>query len=189
MPNKKICLYDSTNQPLTIKGINVELYDASTKTKVDGDLSDDLNPGATPAVWGVVLNFPSGNTPLDLYISDPQYTYPGNMIVNLNGDLADEVLIDLLALPPGPAGRNSTPPPSLSLTDLNIWLAEQTEWNPEQREAVRNLIFNYGRLVSIQPERETDAYTELRSNWEAALRKVGVDPDKIKGPRVAVMAW
>jgi hypothetical protein len=188
MPDKKICLYDSTNQPLTIKGINVELYDASTKTKVDGDLSDDLNPGAKPAVWGVVLKFPSGNTPLDLYISDPKYTYPGNTIVNLNGDLADDVLIDLLALPPGPGGQRSSPPPSLTLTDLNTWLASRSEWSPEQREAVRNLIFNYARLVSIEPERETEAFTALRSNWEAALKKVGVDPDKIKGPRIPVTA-
>ena len=188
MPNKKICLYDSTNQPLTIKGINVELYDASTKTKVDGGLSDDLNPGATPAVWGVVLNFPSGNTPLDLYISDPKYTYPGNMIVNLSGRSCRRS-------PNRPIGASSRTRRSEFDTATftfahgpQLWLAEQTEWNPEEREAVRNLIFNYGRLVSIQPERETDAYTELRSNWEAALRKVGVDPDKIKGPRVAVMA-
>jgi len=189
MPDKKICLYDSKNQPLTIKGINVELYNASTKTKVDGDLSDDLNPGARPAEWGVILQFPAGSTPLDLYISDPKYTYPGNMIVNLNGNLADEVLIDLLALPPGPGGPQSTPPPSMSLTDLNTWIAEQIDWTLEEQEAVRNLIFNYGRLVSIQPGRETDAFTELRSNWERALRRVGVDPDKINGPRVVAMAW
>jgi hypothetical protein len=184
MLDKKICLYDDTNQPLTIKGINVELYYASTKTQVAGALSDDLHPGVTPPVWGVVLKFPPGNKPLDLYISDPKYTYPGNMIVNLNGDLADDVYIDLLALPPGPGGPNSTPPPSLSLTDLNTWIANQREWSSQGQDAVRNLIFNFARLVSIEPERYTAPFAELRSNWETALKKVGVDPDKIEGPRV-----
>jgi hypothetical protein len=188
MPDKKICLYDSTNQPLTIKGINVELYDASTKNMVAGDLSDDLHPGATPPVWGVVLNFPSGNTPLDLYISDPKYTYPGNMIVNLNGDLPDDVFIDLLALPPGPGGPNSAPPPSLSLKDLNTWIADQREWSSQEQNAVRNLILNFARLVSIEPERYTAAFAELRSNWEAALKRVGVDPDKIEGRPVYATA-
>ena len=45
MPKKKICLYDSANQPLTVKGVRVELWDALTFGYVGGDDSDDLMPG------------------------------------------------------------------------------------------------------------------------------------------------
>src|ERR1044072_9800136 len=100
MPDKKICLYDSSNTPLQVVGIRVELYDASSKAYIAGADSDDLNMAAHPSdTWGVVLNFPSGSTPVDIYISDPKYTYPGNMMRYLNGDLADDVLMDLLQLP------------------------------------------------------------------------------------------
>src|SRR5258708_38818733 len=100
MPDKTIYLYDSSNSPLQVQGIRVELYDALTKTYIDGKDSDDLNAAVSPSdTWGVVLNFPSGTTPLDIYITDPTYTYPGNTMRFLNGDLTDQVYMDLLAVP------------------------------------------------------------------------------------------
>jgi hypothetical protein len=54
MPLKIIFLYDSASDPLQVKGIRVELYDASTATLLDTANSADLNPGpAGQAIQGV----------------------------------------------------------------------------------------------------------------------------------------
>jgi hypothetical protein len=44
MPLKRIYLYDLVNDALQVKGIRVELYDATTRKLLDHDSSRDLNP-------------------------------------------------------------------------------------------------------------------------------------------------
>jgi hypothetical protein len=185
MPDKKVILYDSSNSPLQIAGIRVELYDASSKAYVDGDDSDDLNPASRPSdQWGVVLNFGSGATPVDIYVSDPTYKYPGNTLRYLNGDLADEVLMDLMQLPSGPGGQPSiTTRPSVP--EINTWVDSGAEWTNEEREAVRNLIFNFAQSFTggEKPGSISTNFSALRSNWESALRRVGLNPSLLQNPR------
>ena len=189
MPDKKILLYDSSNSPLQVAGIRVELYDAITKAYLDGDDSKDLNPKKAPSdTWGVVLKFPSGATPVEIFINDLTYEYPGNTMRFLNGDLADEVLMDLMHLPSGPGGQ---PPPSQPATPpaINKWVDSGFNWTDEEREAVRNLIFNFA--LALAPEAQDSGSTEfqdLKSNWQQALKKVGFKPELLLNPRVTAMA-
>jgi hypothetical protein len=191
MPDKKICLYDSSNTPLQVAGIRVELYDASTKAYIDGDDSDDLNMAAHPSdTWGVVLKFPSGATPVDIYISDPTYKYPGNTMRYLNGDLRDDVLMDLMQLPAGPGGQQPPPSPA-TVPQINAWVDGGNDWTHEEREAVRNLIFNFGRALAPGAEDSPSThFDELKGNWETAMKRVGFKPELLEGlrPRGTAMA-
>jgi hypothetical protein len=183
MPDKKVCLYDSTNQPLMVKGIRVELYDASTKSYIDGDNSDDLKPGAGPATWGVVLTFLPGSTPVDIYVSDPKYTYPGNTMRHLNGDLGDEVFMDLMALPSSPGGQQPSPasPASGEVRAINQWIDGHGEWKEEQRQAVRNLVFNYAQILPFESIASTSGeFRAMLNNWETALKRTGFQPESLK---------
>jgi len=183
MPKKKVCLYDSTNLPLTVKGIRVELYDASTKAFIDGDNSKDLSPGATPATWGVTLTFPSGTTPVDIYVSDPKYTYPGNTMRHLNGDLGDDVFMDLMALPSGPVGQPPAPssPSSGEVREINQWVEIHGGWEEEERQAVRNLIFNYAQILPFEFIANTSGeFRAVLSNWETALKRLGFQTESLK---------
>ena len=172
MPDKKIYLYDSSNAALLVKGIRVELYDAVTKSYLDGADSDDLNPGASPPTWGVVLNFPSGANPVDVLVSDPTYQYPGNTLRYLNGDLADEVFMDLLHLPGGPGGQ-PVPRAPLTIPQINRWVDASSHWDTAEREAVRGLIFNYAHIIA--PE-QFGELAGVAGNWGAALLRVGFPP-------------
>ena len=178
MPDKRILLYDDANTPLQVKGIRVELYDAATHGYVDGADSDDLKPAATPSnTWGVVLKFPPGKTPLDVLISDPSYNYPGNTMQYLNGDLGDEVLMDLLQLPAGPGGQSS-PPDHPTIPDINKWIDDGKRWSTREKAAARNLVFNYARLIApiLEGLDSIEGLREVAANWETALERLGFPP-------------
>ena len=184
MPLKKVYLYDAANDPLQVKGIRVELHDASKRKLIDHDISDDLNPipGGLPSdTWGVVLNFPSGKNPLDILIIDPTYLYPGNTLRYLNGDLSDEVYMDLFQLPAGPGGGN--PPNVATPPEINAWIERSPDWEDREKTAVRGLIFNYAALigpVGADLRRYPDL-ANVAQNWDAAARKVGI-PQNILSP-------
>ncbi|MBZ5511298.1 MAG: hypothetical protein LAN70_09005 [Acidobacteriia bacterium] len=181
MPDKKVYLYDSSNASLQVRGIRVELYDAMTKTYIDGADSDDLNPGHVPSnTWGVVLNFPSGTTPVDIYISDADYKYPGNTLRFLNGDLRDEVYMDLLQVPTGPGGQPPIAAPG-SVPQINSWVSAAAEWSVQEKESVRNLIFNYALIVVPERDRlaQVEQFGALARNWETALKRIGFSTEAL----------
>lgn len=171
MPTKDVHLFDASNNPLTVSGIRLELFDAVTFQLLIAQNSVQLGPNA----WGAQLFFTAGPNPLDIYVSDPNYRYPGNMVRYLNGRTTDQLDIDLLALPPGPGGQSA---PSLNLTpaSLSLWVDEGYKWSSREKEAVRNLIFNYlSVIVSRQARVESSSgLREIASNWRTALEQVGV---------------
>jgi hypothetical protein len=190
MPNKTILLYDSTNKPLRIAGIRVELFDAAAGTYIAGGDSKNLDqskPDPSSNEWGVNLSFVAGTNPLDIMIRDPLYRYPGNTVRYLNGELQDLVYIDLVSLPMHAGGQVQ----DLQSGDASVligWIEQGRDWGETDKEAVYNLVFNYIRLVATRPLAVATS-PELGStakNWEAALRRLGIRPElfhkKQRGP-------
>jgi hypothetical protein len=176
MPTKDIYLFDSSNAPLHVKGIRVELFDAPTGTLLDAQLSDDLNPGSKPSnEWGVELTFTACANPLDVYFSDPKYKYPGNTVLSLNGKIQGRVDVDLLCLPTGPGGQ-SGPPPSGAPVDVEDWI-ENGNWSDEEKRAVRTLASNFARLIvpKMSLLGSLPALNSVAVNWSGALQKVGLE--------------
>jgi hypothetical protein len=180
MPNKTILLYDSTNKPLRVAGIRVELFDATTGTYIAGDDSANLDPSKpdpSSDLWGVDLTFAAGTNPLDIMIKDPLYRYPGNTVRYLNGELQDLVYLDLVSLPMH-AGGQVLALRSGDASQVVGWIEQGGDWNETDKEAVYNLVFNYIRLVAARPL-AVALSPELKNtatNWETALHRVGIDP-------------
>lgn len=184
MSQKEVYLFDAGNNPLQVKGIRVELFDAITCALLDAQNSDDLNPkwGGPPSnEWGVKLSFtaPHGH-PLDIYITDPSYSYPGNIARNLYGGATDRVNLDLLALPAGGGGQNNTLD-SVAPRAISKWLEAGWRWNEGERAAVRNLIFNYisviGSRVDELPNRRR--LRDVAENWEKAMSRLDINPEAL----------
>lgn len=185
MSIKEVYLFDNANNPLQVKGIRVELFDALSGKLLDAQNSDDLNPkwgGAPSNEWGVKLNFsaPHGN-PLDIYMTDPNYSYPGNTARNLYGGASDRINIDLLQLPSGGGGQqhalNQANPKLIS-----SWVDAGWRWNEYEKEAVDNLIFNYltvfvSRLDRLQSLR---SLREVARNWEEAMVRLRINPESLQ---------
>ena len=177
MPLKKVLLYDTVNDPLQVTGIRVELHDPIGHSMITHGISVDLNPlpsGLPSNEFGVLLNFPSGRRPVDILIVDPTYQYPGNSLQYLNGDLSDEIYMDLLHLPSGPGGGSS--PSGSTPPALNQWIDNNPDWSWEEKEAVRGLIFNYARVVgpSSAAGQLRQDLTEVAQNWKEAAARIGV---------------
>jgi len=177
MPLKIILLYDSSNNPLQVNGIRVELFDAVRGTLLGAQNSADLNPGSggRPSTeWGVELNFPLGSSPLDIYITDPLYRYPGNSVRYLNGRLQDRLYIDVLQLPLATSSKLAAPG-SVQPQDLSQWIQNHSDWDDDEKDAVHNLLFNYIAIVVAGPERLrlSKSMDKVRNNWEKALERLG----------------
>lgn len=183
MPRKDVYLFDNTNNPLQVQGIQVELFDAVTGQKLDSDLSKDLNPspsGWPSNEWGVQLTFTAGTNPLDILITDPRFNYPGNTVRNLYGKQDDRIDIDLLKLPRTPGGQGSlTSTTAISLVE---WIKRGERWSPEDKRAVLNLIGNY--ISAIVPHLDRlptlSGLQAVAHNWEQALSGIGIDPDLLR---------
>jgi len=180
MPLKIILVYDSSNNPLRVEGIRVELFDAVRGNLLQARNSIDLNPradGQPSTEWGVELDFPLGSSPLDIYITDPLYRYPGNTVRYLNGRLQDRIYIDVLRLPTA-ASSHVAAPVSLQPLDLSQWVEEHSDWDDDQRDAVRNLLFNYMAIVA-QPDRlrSSESMGKVAENWGRALKRLGFPID------------
>lgn len=181
MPRKDVYLFNESNDPLQVKGIRIELFDATTGTLLDAQNSEDLNPGPMPSnEWGVRLTFTAGTNPLDIYITDPTYCYPGNTIRNLNGQLHDRIWIDLLQLPTGPGGQ--TPPTSVTPSSLSSWVKQGWQWSTRGKKAVGNLIFNYISVIvpRIDDLQKLKDLYDVAQNWEEAMSRLGIRPDLLK---------
>lgn len=184
MPDKEVHLFDASNKPLKVQGIRLELFDAITCALLDAQTSANLTPasGAASLAWGAKLSFTAAANPLDIYVTDPTYRYPGNTVRYLNGETEDRLDIDLLTLPATPSGHSS-PSPTATSAELSRWAERAPNWTAEEKRAVRNLIFNYMTVIVARLAEHPSLPTNLRdvaANWEEALRRVGIDPDLLR---------
>jgi hypothetical protein len=177
-------LYDKSNGPLHKAGITLDLYDASTRTLLVTEVSKDLNPGpggAPSNEWGAKLSFTvstSLGNPVDLIFTDASYEYPGNTLRFLNGDVGGRVDVDLQKIPATRGGQIS-PPSSGTAKSISNWIDMATQWKPEEKEAVRQLVFNYCQLI-ISHRNDPLASSQLakvEANWAEALRRIGLPPE------------
>jgi hypothetical protein len=176
MPLKIILLYDAANRPLKVRGLHVELL-AQDGELLDSGMSEDLNPGPDGSAsneWGVELDFPASSRPLDIYLTDPFYRYPGNTVRYLNGRVQDRIYIDVMQLPPT-SSNLMDPPASVHPRDLADWVYNSPNWDDDQKDAVYNLLFNYISVVAGRAERMQASEELLRvaDNWGEALKKLG----------------
>jgi hypothetical protein len=184
---KEIRIYDTSNQVLKVKGIRFDLFDAVTGALVSTDLSRDLNPGVTGIPsndWGVRLSFNSGKHPLDMCTSDPNHSYPGGVIESLEGSQSDRIDIDLLKLP-GARGGQSLNLSSGRPVAVSNWIEQSLRWIPEEKRAVRHLVFNYLKVIVPRLPQIPSEYQQLKNNWGEALRIVGINPDILEDQQMA----
>lgn len=201
MPLKRVFLYDDVNDPLQVRGILLELHDQ--RKMIDNNLSHDLNPGAGGApsdTWGGILNFPSGKLPVHILVRDDTYRYSGNAVEFLNGDLSDDVYIDLLQLPSGPGGGDG-PPESGTPPDINAWIERSPDWSDHEKAAVRRFLFNYAQIIgplvgdlSLHPD-----LAKVADNWDEAAVRIGIprmllSPSRKReaeegAPKIVAGAW
>jgi hypothetical protein len=174
MAEKEIRIYDTSNAVLKVASISFELFDASTGTLIAKALSCDLNPGHDE--WGVLLPFPAGSTPLEVYTTDPRHQYPGNTIVSLEGYQTDRIDIDLQKLPSHPGG-NSSKLVSSNPYEVSQWIRRGEKWTIEEKRAVRNLALNYIRLRLQLEEFGDSGLYNVERNWRESLKAIDMDPD------------
>lgn len=181
MPKKTIYLFDSSNSPLHVKGIRIELFDVSTGTLLATQDSDDLNPGTggRPSnEWGVQLDFTACGNAVDVYFCDPAYRYPGSIIRNLNGQVTDRVDVDLLRLPTGLGGQAyqlSSPSPA----SIDKWVRGASKWTEEEKQAVRTVVTSFSSVI-VPILDELHDLTDLQrvaANWAETLERVGISHD------------
>lgn len=182
MAVKNVYLFDDTNLPLKVTGIQIELLDSITGLLIDKQLSVNRNPalGAGSTEWGADLTFTSAANPLDIYITDKTYQYPGNTIQFLNGQTNDRIDIDLMKIPTSPLGN----PPSANSSPATIVSAIQSEkgWTVNEKRAAINLVSNYTDIIykgTISSPELPGALQRIVTNWDDALRKVGIDGIKL----------
>jgi hypothetical protein len=166
---------------LKVAGIRLELFDAVTCALLDTKQSVNLNPTKpkTSTEWGARLTFTASSNPLDVYITDPKYRYPGNTVRYLNGQTGDRLDIDLLSLP-ATTGGQKTPPVTATPTALAGWVERAPLWTQEEKRAVRNLIFNYMNVIVSRLGEYNSLPTGLHDvadNWAKALERVGIPAD------------
>jgi hypothetical protein len=177
---KDVYLYDETNHVLKVKGIQVELYNTSTGTLLDKQFSDDLRrlSGGPPSnEWGARLNYSlPHNDPVDIIITDKSYKYPGNAVRHLYGGGSDRVNIDLLTIPSGSGGQQWPAPKNVG--ELARWVESAPRWSRTEKEAVRNLVFNYVNIFVSRWDSlsQLSGLREAERNWEEALRRLKIDP-------------
>src|SRR5258705_8025312 len=147
MPTKNVFLFDDTNLPLKVPGIQLELFDSITGLLIDKKLSTNrnLHLGISSNDWGADLIFSKSSNPLDIYITDTTYEYPGNSIQFLNGETTDRIDLDLMKIPTSPLLN----PPSSKSTPATIISAIQEEknWTINERKAAINLLVNYIDII------------------------------------------
>jgi hypothetical protein len=180
-----IYIYDSYNKPLRKSGINIDLYDSTTNVLLASDVSADLNPPANE--WGGKLSFtiPLAK-PVDIVFTDAAYEYPGNTIRYLNGDAGGRVDVDLRKLPTKTGGQ-AAPPKTASPTDLVEWVDGAPKWTGAEKDAVKQLIFNYFGLIIARQGNPTalDRLGKINENWSVALTRLGLSYDFLARNAVA----
>lgn len=180
MPNitLTVYLYDTSNSPLKRKGIQLDLHNATTNLLLVSDVSKDLNPpsrgGGSSNEWGGKLNYASVSDPVDILVTDAKYEYPGNAMRYVNGDRGGRVDMDLRKLPTKKGGQSS-PPASATPASIRQWVDSAPRWLPEEKEAVKRLIFNFLAVVVAQWDDHDarDRLAKVESNWREAIDHIG----------------
>lgn len=174
MPVKEIRIFDVHNNVLAHLGIQFEMFNANTSVLVATDRSRDLS--SPLGHWGVELSFTPCSDPFDVYVTDSNYEYPGNTIRNIEGKQSDRIDIDLLKLPLSGGGQAWNFGLDGSPQSLSLWIESGSQWNKDEKRAVRNLAFNYlASPLSKGPGKS------VMSNWEGALRRLGFDLPETRG--------
>ncbi len=177
MPDKNVFLFDDSNIPLNVAGIEIRLLDSKTGALIDKQLSKKrVSTSAGIADWGADLSFSASSNPLDLYITDTTYEYPGNTIQFLNGQTTDRIDLDLRKIP---TGTLTNPPPSNSTpADIVSAVLAETNWTLDDKRTVINLLTNYVDIIyketAFSPELGPDIQ-EIITNWDNALKRLGID--------------
>ena len=188
MPAKEVYLFDDANNPLKVAGISLELFDTTTGVMLTTALSANRKPhlGGTSAEWGADLSFTACNHPVDIYINDPTYTYPGNAVESLNGQTTDRIDIDLLKLPGTPIGTSTS---GVTLNGLLSAIKKNDTWSAMEKQAVITFIFNYTKTVSRNTVQSPELPPDLEKiilNWDKSLDRLGIDPDILKMTEAAL---
>lgn len=182
MPTKEVYLFDDSNNPLKVAGISLELFDTVTGKMLVNALSVNRQPhqGNFSTEWGADLAFTASSHPVDIYINDPTYTYPGNAIESLNGQTTDRLDIDLLKLPTTPI---STPTTGSTMSSLLQKIRTSSQWSFREKSALISFIHTYLKTVSKHtiesPELPRDL-ERLIANWDESLNRLGIDPDILR---------
>lgn len=180
MLTKEVYLFDTTNSPLRVSGIRVELFDCSTGTLLDTQNSANLaTSGATLSNdWGVLLRFQSVGNPVDIYFCDPMHRYPGNVVRSLNGQVSDRLDVDLLSVPTRPGGQMS-PPSTATPASITEWVKSGYRWSAEDKRGVLNLCFNYSSVIVPRFDElfSLEGLHGVAEDWGEALRHLGIPPE------------
>jgi|ERR1700733_2772450 len=180
MPNitLTVYLYDTSNAPLKRKGIQLDLHNAVTNLHLASDVSDDLNPPTSghgsSNEWGGRFTYLSVSDPVDILITDAKYEYPGNTVRYVNGDRGGRVDLDLRKLPVI-AGGQPFAPTAASPEAISKWVDSAYHWSREEKKAVKELIFNYARIV-VANQNDPGAQQSLSKvadNWAEAIDRLG----------------
>ncbi len=181
-----VYLYDTGNASLHHPGITIDLYDATTTVLLATAASHDLNPhpsGVASNEWGGKLAFaaPLGN-PIDVLFTDAKYEYPGNTLRFLNSDQAGPIHVDLQKVPTR-AGGHRSPPVSASPATVVRWVDTAPRWSPEEKEAVKRLVFNYCAVVVSRRDdpNRLASLARVADNWGTALHRLGIPPHLLNG--------
>jgi hypothetical protein len=168
---KEIHIFDTMNRVLKVPGIRFELFDVNSGVLFATDITRDLGFGE----WGVRLQFVATSGPLEVYTTDPNHRYPGNVIKNLEGQNSNRIDIDLGQTPAADGGQH-TILQSSSANTIYGWVESATRWNDEEKSVVRNLIFNYLKLSGdTRAAKEKKGLVEVMTNWEEELERLGVN--------------
>lgn len=176
MPTKDLYLFDSSNNPLRVQGIVLKLFDAHNGTLLDSKLSDNYNPRNPHSnEWGAVLSFTACGNPVEVYVTDPNFRYPGNTIHYLNGQVSDRIDIDLEAVPTGHGGQLGLPQTAAPRAIRN-WIQSAPNWTDKEKLAVWTLVSNYCRVIMPRADRLSSLtdLAEVAKNWEEALDRIGI---------------
>jgi len=180
MPEKELIIYDTSNNPLKVVGIRFELFDSMNCTLLHSDNSENLDPAGNPysRKWGVKLPFNPVTNPVDVYVTDPKYRYPGNTIRHLNGEHTDTIRVDLMQLPLNPGGQSSQLD-SLTVKEIIDWVKDGKNWEPIEQAAVINLITNYLGIFFPRDDMRAKSkdFAAVAENWEKAIMNLGIPID------------
>jgi hypothetical protein len=173
---KEIRIFDTANRVLKVKGIRFELYDVGSGTLLDTQNSGDLNPRRRGSnAWGVKLAFLPISGPLEVYTTDPNHRYPGNVIRSLEGQNDNRIDIDLSKVP-ATTGGQATPLSSTDPTQIVQWVQSASKWDKDEQRSVLNFVINY-MLLRVQRDLapKKQELNRLVINWKQGLAKIGIE--------------
>ena len=123
------------------------------------------------------MAYASISDPVDILITDAKYEYPGGTVRYLNGDRSGRVDLDLKRLPAN-KGAQVTKPSSAAPGAIRSWVDSSPKWSDKEKEAVKELIFNFARIIVANEDDPVaqHALSRVASNWREAIDRLGFPP-------------